>query len=416
MPRTPQKIKGIHSYQLSNGDIRYKFVIYCVRAGQSRPFWFFGFTTQTAADNKRIEVLAAKQKAGPEFVPEEYQKRHNNRKYHSPDLQLFEDVAAKWIESKQTRHQNKALSESSLNQSESSLQHFLLPLYKGHPMTAVTRVSWVVYLEQMEADGHSWYIRRRATASLTDLMNYAANRGYVSANPLHHMASVLGKEPTSERMPLTEAERVKFLAAARKYRGGRYYALLHGLLEGPRPGEQLALELDGFYPEARKIRLAWNYTNEGLKAEPKDKEPRYLDLTEETTRLYIIQAEKATREQIAAGLPPRWLFPSVRAKGPHKIYSDTTLRNICASVCRLAGIRRMVPYEGRTTAGCTMRAKGASLAQIAEHLGHSSTKTTHRYTKKWTLLAPPSAAPGPRPVDLLAVPNPVDVPPPTDGN
>lgn len=396
-----EKDKGIHSYRLANNQLRWACVIYMVRDGKSRQFWFKGFTTKTAAFEKRKELLRLKETLGPQFRPEAYQRRQSPRTYEAPNLHLFDKIVAKWLQTKETAYKEKTLSKSRLYACTRSVNDFFLPTYTGKPMSEVTRASWVRKLDELKAEGHSWHIRNQATGCLSDLLTYAADRDYIPVNPLYKISKVLGETPPSDRAPLTEEERRKFLAAARLYRDGKYYALVHGMLEGPRPGEQLALEIDGFYPELNMIHLKWNYTHEGLKPLPKDQEERYLPLTTETTRLYMIQAERATREQLAAGLPPRWLFPNIQAKGEVKLYCDRKLREIFYAICRLAEIRRTVPYEGRTTAACTIYNNGGTLGEIMDHLGHSSPKSSRIYIKKAVRLGPPAIQPGPRPVDRL---------------
>ena len=399
-----EKDKGIHSYRLANGQLRWAYVIYVVREGKSRPFWFKGFTTKTAALEKKKELLRLKETLGPQFRPEAYQRRQNPRTYEAPNLHLFDKIVVQWLNTKETAYEAKKLSKSRLYACTRSVNDFILPTYTGKPMSEVTRASWVKKLDEMTAEGHSWHIRKQATSCLSIFLTYAADRGYIPVNPLLKMSSVLGEPPPTDRAPLTEEERRKFLAAARLYRDGKYYALVHGMLEGPRPGEQLALEIDGFYPALNMIRLKWNYTQEGLKPLPKDQEERYLPLTTETTQLYIIQAERATREQLDAGLPPRWLFPNLQAEGDVKLYRDRKLREIFYAICRLAQIRRTVPYEGRTTAACTIYNNGGTLGEVMDHLGHSNRKTSRIYTKRAWRLGPRAVRPGPRPVDLLNLP------------
>lgn len=399
-----EKDKGIHSYRLANGQLRWAYVIYVVREGKSRPFWFKGFTTKTAALEKKKELLRLKETLGPQFRPEAYQRRQNPRTYEAPNLHLFDKIVVQWLNTKETAYEAKKLSKSRLYACTRSVNDFILPTYTGKPMSEVTRASWVKKLDEMTAEGHSWHIRKQATSCLSIFLTYAADRGYIPVNPLLKMSSVLGEPPPTDRAPLTEEERRKFLAAARLYRDGKYYALVHGMLEGPRPGEQLAMEIDGFYPALNMIRLKWNYTQEGLKPLPKDQEERYLPLTTETTQLYIIQAERATREQLDAGLPPRWLFPNLQAEGDVKLYRDRKLREIFYAICRLAQIRRTVPYEGRTTAACTIYNNGGTLGEVMDHLGHSNRKTSRIYTKRAWRLGPRAVRPGPRPVDLLNLP------------
>lgn len=406
MTRDIKKEKGIHSYRLADNSLRWKFVVYTVRDGKSRAFWFKGFTTKTAALKRRKDILKAKETQGRAFRPEDYQRRQSTRTHQAPNVQLFDTILDKWLETKQAAYEKGALSKSQLYACTRSAADFFRPLYQGKPFSVVTRASWVECLDNMKANGHSYYIRKQATSCLSSLMTYAADRGVIPVNPLMKMSKVLGAVPASNRYPMTEKERCKFLEAAQHYRDGKHFALLHGMLEGPRPGEQLALEIAGLYPDHKAVLLQWNYTDGILKPLPKNKRIRYMELSEETTRLYMIQAERAAAEQIAAGLPARWLFPNLNPTREIKLYNNRELRAFFYAVCRRAGIRRVVPYEGRTTAACTIFHKGGPIEAVSDHLGHSSTDPSWIYTEKSLLLGPPPLQPGPRPVDLLNLPLP----------
>ena len=405
MPRVPKKERGITQYKLKNGELRYKFVIYQVRARKSRPFWFKGFTTKTAAKEKRKELLAEKAKLGAAFRPEKHQRRESSRSYEDQSLG-FKSFAEQWYKWKcrQTK-KGRPFSNSYLTVCRSALDKHLIPYYQRNPMLSVDRPSWVKLVEQMSESSVGYSIQRQVTTCLSEILTRAANLGHIPMNPLNKVWSVLGPAPDADRYPMTNEQRQRFLPSAQTFRNGRFNALLYGLFNGgPRPGEQLAIEIEDFDPVNRRVRLQWNYTDGELKELPKDGEVRYIYLSVETTRLYLIQRDIAIREQTEAGFPPRWLFFNPNARGPYKLYNNHQLREIVAAVCRKAGIPHFVPYEGRTTTACALKAKGVSVEEIGEHLGHSGTQSTKRYLKHASVIPPDIPPDQPRLIDRLDLP------------
>ena len=197
----------------------------------------------------------------------------------------------------------------------------------------------------------------RYMAALSHAFTIATNEwGWLEDNPLRKVRKPV--EPRGRVRFLDEDERARLLEACKQSECGALYpAVVLALSTGMRQGEILSLE----WPQ---IDLARGYI---YLTETKNGERRTVPLVSHAKEL-ITELSKMRR------IDTKLLFPStVKPKSP------VAIRRPWGDALKVADIQDFKFHDLRHTAASYLAMNGASLAEIAEILGHKTLQMVKRY-------------------------------------
>ncbi len=180
--------------------------------------------------------------------------------------------------------------------------------------------------------------------------------GWIEENPLRKVGK--RKEPRGRVRFLSDDERVTLLAACQESEEPYLYPIVVlALSTGARKGEILNLEWSDIDLQ-RKVAILH---------ETKNDERRALPLAERC--LEVVRELNKTRR-----IDTRYLFPSVDGKKPVEI------RQPWEEAVKKAKLKNFRFHDLRHSAASYLAMNGASLAEIAEVLGHKTLQMVQRYT------------------------------------
>ena len=238
------------------------------------------------------------------------------------------------------------------------------------------------WLAAEEANGAAHATLLDYRGDLRQLLNFAKRRNIVTRN-VAEAAVVPEGRSTSAKMILTEVERERLYDAVEGDRMGPYFVLLGEL--GLRPGEADALrwscvDLDDgvLIVEAgikRKDGMAFAIGPPKTAASN-----RVLDLTNRSIAALRRQRINQAEERLAIGkywsTDERWDDLVFRSELGTPLHSSNVRRSL-RQACIRAGVPQITPAALRPTAA-TIMAEDMSLRDVADQLGHVSTRMVDR--------------------------------------
>ncbi len=167
---------------------------------------------------------------------------------------------------------------------------------------------------------------------------------------------------------LSQEDQVKMMEAIPEYaRPLIGFLMLHGC----RPGEARALKCKDVNLKTRTVNIHATFSQEIYSPRRKGKKAKPVVLPIHQELAGYIEA------RVKGNLPEAWLFHNPQT-GDH--YRLTTLRKIWDRARKRAGISGLRLYDAtRHSVASQLINGGATLYDVKEILGHSSTKTTERY-------------------------------------
>jgi len=227
-----------------------------------------------------------------------------------------------------------------------------------------------VLYARMEKDGISPRVRHQAHKLLRGAFRYALREGTIAVDPTAAVTAPVYR--AERRMPLTEREVQKLIAAAR---GTPHEALIVvALATGARQGELLALQWDDVDLARGTISIRRSLANVDGKLilqEPKTESSRRSIAIGSN----VVAALKAHRMTLLArGLrASAWVFPN-EAGGP--MDKRGLMRRIWYPLLERARVRRVRFHDLRHTAASLMLLNGVHPRVVQERLGHASIAIT----------------------------------------
>jgi integrase len=231
------------------------------------------------------------------------------------------------------------------------------------------------FLQDKAAAGYSRASLDKMRGVLVQVLRHAERQGLVVRNVAALVPTPAG--PRAEGRSLTVAQAGDLLAAARGH--PLEAAIVVGLTCGLRPGELLALAWDDVDLGARTLRVQRALVRVGGKVELGTTKTaasrRQLRLPAPTARAL---AEHRTRQDAQrAAVGEHWqehglVFPT----GLGTLLDPANLRRGLRYVTERAGLGRWHPHELRHSAASLLSAAGVPLEEVADVLGHTSTRVT----------------------------------------
>ena len=203
----------------------------------------------------------------------------------------------------------------------------------------------------------------RYLAALSHAYSIAVKEwGWIEANPVTKVTKP--KEPRGRVRFLSEDERTKLLDACRASGNSNLYpVVVLALSTGMRRGEIMSLTWDDVDTQRGRIVLL----------ETKNNERRAVPLVGHA--LEVLQGHAKVRR-----LDTNLLFPGEKADKANKTYKPVDLRAPWLAALKRAGVKNFRFHDLRHTAASYLAMNGASLAEIAEVLGHKTLQMVKRYS------------------------------------
>jgi integrase len=211
----------------------------------------------------------------------------------------------------------------------------------------------------------------KARSTLHQALKWAQGRGVLDRNPAAVAELPLTPADGVSKRALTEAEFAKLREAMR---GDPYEGLVVLLAKsGLRPGEAFGLCAGAVDLGAGTIAVRRAVRHErGV--------PRLVDdlKTSASARRLVVGPDvvRVLREQIPLAEPATGLLWTAEGGGP---VHGSTFRKVLRAACQTAGIEPIAPNELRHSSATWMVARGVSPVDLADVLGHRSTRMIEQH-------------------------------------
>jgi integrase len=289
-----------------------------------------------------------------------------------PTRQTFEEYAREWLDRQTVRPRTLELYRWALNQ-------HLIPYFGRRRVDQIQADDIAAFIAQMQRKGLKGWTIKSALRPLSIILRQAVRKGQIPANPITLLER--GERPsTQDQRPhriLSLEEMNKLIAAADQE---RYRCLLHLLLTtGLRIGEALGLTLADLDPEHNLIRVDYQLGRDGTRTPLKTPESRRaIDIPAPLIRdLLTLITERGDRFN-----PHAFVFASDTGTGLERKVARAALQRASNN----AGITAPHPtlHDLRHSHASMLIARGYSLTQIQQRLGHRKPDTTLKiYVHQW---------------------------------
>lgn len=237
-------------------------------------------------------------------------------------------------------------------------------------------------LDRLAANGLGRSSLRKVQNTLAQAMRFGVRRGDLDRNPALDATLPPTATRTAPRSSLTPDEARLLLTTIRDERNGLMFALMLRL--GLRPGEAAGLfwsDLDdGVVNVTRAVQLD-EHGNASIADELKTAaSKRTLAIPTDLVDWIADHRRQQVAERLAAEswADDRLVFASVRGS----VLNPANVRRHLDECCHSAGIRRTAPNELRHSCASLLSDSGVSNEQIADLLGHTTTRmvdSTYRH-------------------------------------
>jgi len=263
---------------------------------------------------------------------------------------------------------------------------YIVPALGDRPVAEITRRDCKAFLRACRQEGVGKKPLRQGTvyaiyAALRALLNEAVDEEIIAGNPAARLGRKLHLHPTKQHMRaavearvLTKARLRELLEWVRTKLPAAYPLLLTLARCGLRLGEVIALRLDDYDAESRRLLVARAWNGRHKRMETPKHGARRVDVSPQLAA--ILEAHIAALRKVVGidGKPKsEWLFPSL-------VWGMLDARNVRRLISRIARDselgRRLKPHDLRHTYGSILTAEGAPPQYIQAQMGHASIQIT----------------------------------------
>lgn len=307
-------------------------------------------------------------------------KEHDGRPGTAPGAQTVGELAERWLDTAvKSRHPEGS---SMWETYKYVIDHHIIPVLGDNQLRTVTADDVDAFLADRARNGYSRSVVRRTRNTLSQLFRWGVRRRQCTWDPASFAelppSSVYDEAtPRVKRMPraLNRDEARRFIVAAADE--GYEALILTEICTGLRPGELLALHWTDVDLDKRVmfVHRAWkNRERHRHLGEPKTRTGiRAIALPEVVVdALHRHRADQKLR-RVEQSWPDNWedlVFTS--AVGTP--VDPSNLRRLVSKVARRAGIGHLAPYDLRHTAASLLSEAGVPNHELADLLGHTTTR------------------------------------------
>ena len=345
--------------------------------GKGQPWWVFishnGKRTSRKvgakdAAKKVASKIEAKLKLG-EFGFEQ-------QNSHVP---VFKEYSDSWIKTTVPA----TCKESTLSDYEDILKNHVLPVFKNHEITKITKGQIKDFLLEKLNKGYAVSTVTHIKNVVSGVLNKAVDNEIIAGNPVHSLGKnfLKVKDKREHIDPLTAKELKKLLDTAQAHCPEDYPLFLLLARTGMRIGEPLALQWGDIDFAGRFITVK-QALSRGRVETPKSGKIRRVDMSLQLKEALTAYKLKAKKKGFALGLgdAPAYVFTNRLG-----LFIDVNnwRRRIFNKALEKAGLRKIRIHDLRHTYATLRLAKGDNVGDVANQLGHHSPKLTWDIYYHW---------------------------------
>ena len=231
------------------------------------------------------KYLYAKTKAELDKKYKEFAKQIASGTYTEIRKQTVEEYMLNWL----TTYKRIELKPKSYDTLESTIHHQIIPYFKGMQFFSVTHEDIQKFINQLNDDGRSYSIIRKAYLALNGVYKYAMMKDRLLKNPCFGVKLPKKAEKNVKSIQVLSKEQIKLYCehATERYGNGKcVYRLGYGLVlilfTGLRLGEAAGLMWDDIDFQKRTLKV--QRTLEYVKNRDGDENSNHYRLAEGTTK------------------------------------------------------------------------------------------------------------------------------------
>lgn len=304
-------------------------------------------------------------------------------------------LAEAWL-----RHGSGELSASTLEVRTWAVRQHLVPALGARRVRQLTAEDVSLFLQDLGQAGYARASLEKVRGVLIQVLRHAERQGLVARNVAAIVPTPAG--PRAEGRSLTVSQARVLLEAAEGHPLEAAFVL--GLRCGLRPGELLGLKWEDVDLDQGVVRVSRAVSRVGgkvalgpTKTASSRRQLRLPVGTEDALRQH--RARQQARQEV---MGEQWqdlglVFPTGRGT----LLDPANLRRALGTVTERAGLGHWHPHELRHSAASLLSAAGVPLEEVADVLGHASTRVTSATYRHRTTPTVESAA---GPMDQLLGP------------
>lgn len=337
------------------------------------------------------KYLYAKTKAELDKKYKEFAKQIASGTYTKIRKQTVEEYMLNWL----TTYKRIELKPKSYDTLESTIYHQIIPYFKGMQFFSVTHEDIQKFINQLNDDGRSYSIIRKAYLALSGVYKYAMMKDQLLKNPCFGVKLPKKAEKNVKSIQVLSKEQIKLYCehATQRYGNGKcVYRLGYGLVlilfTGLRLGEAAGLMWDDIDFQKRTLKV--QRTLEYVKNRDGDENSNHYVLVEGTTKSKSSERTIPLNQTALSALlelkKANGGFAYVFSNAKGKPINPRNLNRAHDCILERAGIPHIGIHALRHTFASQLFANKVDIKVISKLLGHSDVSVTvnikNRHTNK----------------------------------
>lgn len=279
-------------------------------------------------------------------------------------------LAEEWL-----RHRSGELSSSTLEVRTWAVRQHLVPAVGARRVRQLSAEDVSLFLQDLALAGYARASLEKVRGGLVQVLRHAERQGLVARNVAALVPTPAG--PRAEGRSLTVEQARTLLEAAHGHPLEAAFVL--GLTCGLRPGELLGLTWEDVDLDQGVLRVSRAVSRVGgsVQLGPTKTASSRRQLRLPVGALDALRQHRSRQLARQELMGERWqdlglVFPTSRGT----LLDPANLRRALRTVTEKAGLGRWHPHELRHSAASLLSAAGVPLEEIADVLGHASTRVT----------------------------------------
>ena len=319
----------------------------------------------------------------------EVNKKFRNLKKEDPEVvarsikcMTVEEYMTSWL----ITYKKVELKPKSYDTLESTIQHQIVPYFKGMQFFSVTHEDIQKFINQLNDDGRSYSIIRKAYLALNGVYKYAMMKDQLLKNPCFGVKLPKKAEKNVKSIQVLTKEQIKRYCehAAQRYGNGKcVYRLGYGLVlilfTGLRLGEAAGLMWDDIDFQKRTLKV--QRTLEYVKNRDGDENSNHYVLVEGTTKSKSSERTIPLNQTALSALlelkKANGGFAYVFSNAKGKPMNPRNLNRAHDCILERAGIPHIGIHALRHTFASQLFANKVDVKVISKLLGHSDVSVTY---------------------------------------
>ena len=328
------------------------------------------------------KYLYAKTKAELDKKYKEFAKQVATGTYTEIRKQTVEEYMLDWL----TTYKRIELKPKSYDTLESTIHHQIIPYFKGMQFFSVTHEDIQKFINQLNDDGRSYSIIRKAYLALNGVYKYAMMKDQLLKNPCFGVKLPKKAEKNVKSIQVLSKEQIKLYCehATERYGNGKcVYRLGYGLVlilfTGLRLGEAAGLMWDDIDFQKRTLKV--QRTLEYVKNRDGDENSNHYVLVEGTTKSKSSERTIPLNQTALSALlklkKANGGFAYVFSNAKGKPINPSNLNRAHDCILERAGISHIGIHALRHTFASQLFANKVDVKVISKLLGHSDVSVTY---------------------------------------